>query len=487
MVEHRSVVAFLHAFEQTAPASGTIHGVSVCPFGFDVSVWEFFSALCFGGTLHILLPETVADAQRFAGYLRDQQISSAYIPPALLTGVIDVLERSAAPVALQRMLVGVEPIKQSVLQRFRRLLPQAHIVNGYGPTETTICGTFYSFQSAIEAEQRTPIGAAVPGYRVYLVDRQLQPVPIGVPGELYIGGAGLARGYRNRPDLTAELFVPNPFDPQGGARLYKTGDLARYRHDGQLEFLGRADQQIKLRGFRIELGEIEAQLATHPDIRECVLLLREDRPGDKRLVAYVVEEPRNRWPAGRTSEHSENVGAALRAHLKERLPEYMLPSAFVILDTLPKTPNGKLDRRALPVPDTTQATSGVEWVAPRTATEQTLAAIWHDVLGVERVGVHDDFFDLGGHSLKATQIISRIHDALHVDLPIRSLFEARTIDQLAALIDRQAGTSDQQAQRPGAASLEPIPAYSAAEIDQLSEAEIESLLLQMLPKEDVDS
>ena len=264
-----------------------------------------------------------------------------------------------------------------------------------------------------------PIGRPIDNARVYVLDRNLQPVPVGVAGELYIGGAGVARGYLNRPGLTAERFVPDPFAARPGSRLYRTGDRVRWRADGNLEFLGRLDQQVKLRGFRIEPGEVEAALLQHPAVRQAVVLPREDGPGGKRLVAYLV---------GATEERL--TAAQLRGFLQGKLPEYMVPSAFVFLEALPLTPNGKLDRQALPVPDRQPAAHA--YVAPRTPAEEALANIWAEVLGLERVGVHDNFFELGGHSLLATQAAARIRAAYPgIELPLRLLFEQPTVAALA--------------------------------------------------------
>jgi non-ribosomal peptide synthetase component F len=257
---------------------------------------------------------------------------------------------------------------------------------------------------------------------MYVLDRHQQPLPIGVPGELYIGGSGLARGYLNRPELTKEKFVPDPFRPQTRKWLYKTGDLARRFTDGTIEILGRLDNQVKIRGFRIELGEIESGIRQHPAVRDTAVVVYENTPGDKRLVAYVVKEP-----------ESSAGSDELRKFLKRKLPDYMLPAAFMFVDALPRTPNGKLDRNALPRPD--QSGFDVKtYQAPRTAAEETVAKIWADVLKVERVGIHDNFFDLGGHSLLATRVISRTRAAFHTDLSLRSFFEAPTVAEMVTLI-----------------------------------------------------
>jgi len=291
---------------------------------------------------------------------------------------------------------------------------QTEVWNLYGPTETTIWSAVAALREGDTGP--VPIGRPLANTRVYVLDEDLSPVPVGVAGELYIGGVGLARGYLNRPGLTAERFVPNPFEI--GERLYRTGDMGRWQADGTLEFLGRVDHQVKVRGFRIELGEIEAALVEHPGVRQAVTVAREDEPGEKQLVAYVVAH--EGWSPG---------AGELRAHLKQSLPDYMMPSAFVMLEALPLTPNGKVDRRALPIPE-----GRLEeriYAGPRTPSEELLAAIFGDVLRLERVGVHDNFFDLGGHSLLAMRVTARARQTFGVELPLRTLFEAPTIAELA--------------------------------------------------------
>jgi acyl carrier protein len=286
-----------------------------------------------------------------------------------------------------------------------------------------------------------PLGRPLPNTQVYVLDRNLRPVPVGVPGELHIGGRCLARGYIDRPEATAEKFVPNPFGNEPGSRLYKTGDVGRYLSDGNIEFLGRTDHQVKIRGFRIEPGEIESALAQHPAVREALVVAREvasaesDVPAnrkskiqnlksDKRLVAYVVPH----------RDLSPSAGE-LRGYLKEKLPDPMVPSAFVLLDALPRTPHGKLDRRALPEPDQSRPEVEKNLVAPRTPVEEAIVEIWREVLSLDRVGIHDNFFELGGHSLLATQVISRLRAAFSVELALRSLFESPTVAGLAERID----------------------------------------------------
>jgi acyl carrier protein len=276
----------------------------------------------------------------------------------------------------------------------------------------------------VERTKPITIGRPIANTTIYILDAHLQPVPIGVPGELHIGGAGVARGYFNRPELTAEKFIPDPFDPASEGRLYKTGDVCRYRPNGELEFIGRIDDQVKIRGFRIELGEIETRLGQHPAVQEAIVLAREDIPGDKRLVAYLIAKR----DATLSLDH-------LRHYLQEYLPEYMIPSAFVVLEQFPLTPNGKVDRRALPIPDPQSSRSQSSILGPRTPTEATLLAIWSEVLRISPISVEDDFFKLGGHSLLAIQVISRIGRAFNREIQLQSLFEHSTIAQLAEYID----------------------------------------------------
>jgi acyl-coenzyme A synthetase/AMP-(fatty) acid ligase/acyl carrier protein len=309
----------------------------------------------------------------------------------------------------------------------RKVLKQGapqQLLNVYGPTEGTTFSSYYWVQDVPEEATSIPIGRPITNTQIYLLDEQLQPVPIGVLGELYIGGDGLAQGYLNRPELTSLAFIPNPFSQKPGTRLYKTGDLARYRSDGNIEFLGRSDNQVKIRGFRIELAEIEAVLSQHPAVAEAVVIVQEDIPADKHLVAYVVP---NKGQAPTSSE--------LRQFSTEKLPNYMVPSIYMILESLPLTPNGKVDRRVLPAVDTLSLDPKEDYVAPRTTVEEELAEIWAKVLGKQQVGVHDNFFELGGHSLLATQLTSRIRDRFKVELPVRILFEAPTVGMLARHIE----------------------------------------------------
>jgi acyl-CoA synthetase (AMP-forming)/AMP-acid ligase II/acyl carrier protein len=362
---------------------------------------------------------------------------------------------------LRLVIIGGDEMHLETLRRWQKSrMNGVRLLNAYGPTETTITATTFeipaNFSTATE-RHRVPIGRPLANRKTYILDRSGQPVPIGIPGELYLGGDGLARGYLHRPELTAERFIPDSFAEQPGARLYKTGDLARYLSDGSIEFLGRVDYQVKIRGFRIELGEIEAALRQHPAVQQTVVLAREDRPGEKRLVAYLVAAPEKRPTV-----------SELRSYLKDKLPEFMIPTAFVMLDKFPQTPSGKVDQRALPAPAESRPELESAFVAPRTPTETLLAEIVSEVLHVAQVGIHDNFFDLGGHSMLATQVISQVRDIFQVEVPLRKIFETPTVEGLAlAIAHAQAEQEDRE-------KLEKM----LADLDQLSDAEVQKLLQQ---------
>lgn len=385
---------------------------------FDVSTFEIWGALLNGAKLVILDRETILSPRDFASSLQTHGITILVITTALFNQMVQQVPMAFRH--LHYLLFGGEAVHtQSVRQLLAVDGPQK-LLHAYGPTENTTISTCYYIQQIEPKAQTVPIGRAIANTQVYILDRYLQPVPIGVSGELYLGGTGLARGYLNRPELTAEKFINNPFVP--GERLYKTGDLARFLPDGNIEFIGRIDHQVKIRGFRIELGEIETVLTQHAQVKQVVVIVREDNPGNKYLTAYIV------------SENLTLTSSELRQFLKEHLPEYMIPLAFVILNAFPLNPNGKIDRRALPVPNLADNPQTV-FVAPRNPTEETIAHIIANVLGLEKVGIYDNFFELGGHSLLATSVISRIRESLSLQLPLRSLLEAPTIAELSQVIN----------------------------------------------------
>jgi alpha-ketoglutarate-dependent taurine dioxygenase/acyl carrier protein len=370
----------------------------------------------------VLLPEE-QEIESLSAVLRSKSnFSLVKITPAHLEMLSQLLLSFEGTAQTRALIIGGEALLAKSLAFWRTNAPDTRLINEYGPTETVVGCCVYEVSTHTSLSGVVSIGRPIANTQIYLLDQHLQPVPIGVPGELHIGGDGLARGYLNRPELTDEKFVSNPYNP--GTRLYKTCDLARYLPDGNIEYLGRIDHQVKIRGFRIELGEIEACLSQHPEVREAVLVAREDVSGSKRLIAYIVPQEK---PGSTVSE--------LRSFLKQKLPDYMVPSAFVMLDSLPLTPNGKVDRRALPVPDRTRIEAEKTFTSPRTPIEEVLAGIWAQVLGCESVGIHDNFFELGGHSLLATQIIGRLRSVFQVELPLRCLFESPTIAGLAKSIE----------------------------------------------------
>jgi amino acid adenylation domain-containing protein len=384
------------------------------PFSFDVSVWEFLWPLCVGATLVMARPGGHQDPGYLARVIQEQGITTIHFVPSMLEAFLQGREVKDCS-SLRRIICSGEALSPDLAGKCMKAIPWAGLHNLYGPTEAAID---VSSWACVEEEGRAsvPIGRPIWNIRLYVLDKWLQPVPVGVAGDLYIAGIGLARGYWRRADLTAERFIPNPYG-EAGSRMYCTGDLARWREDGVLEFLGRLDDQVKIRGFRIELGEIEAVLSTYPDVVQAVVAAREDVAGDKRLVAYLVN-------GGRTASSEE-----LREYLRQRLPAYMVPSHFINLEQLPLTPNGKLNRKALPRPE--QETVTEQYVRPETTEQEILCGIWSEVLGAGNVGIHDNFFNLGGHSLLATQVLSRIRQAFDVELPLRAIFDSPTIAQLA--------------------------------------------------------
>jgi surfactin family lipopeptide synthetase A len=446
MIPHQGIVNYLAWCTKAYAVAGGSGAPVHSPLGFDLTITSLFSPLLAGQSV-VLLPEEQG-IEALGTLLRTgDDFSLVKITPAHLEVLSQGLPAAAAVGRARALIIGGEALWGESLAFWRTHAPDTRLINEYGPTETVVGCCIYEVPPEASIPGPVPIGRPIANTQLYILDPMLQPVPIGVPGELYIGGDGLARGYLNRPDLTAEKFIPNPFGSEPGARLYKTGDLARHRPDGNLEFLGRLDHQVKLRGFRIELGEIEAVLGGHPAVREAVVVVREDVPGDVRLVAFVVSD---REPAPPSRE--------LRAFLQAKLPDYMIPSVFIRLDALPLTPNGKVDRRALPAPDQARPAPEDAFVAPRTPVEEELARIWAQVLGLERVGIHDNFFALGGHSLLATRVVSRLRDTFHTELPLRSLFEAPTVAGLALTIaQRQAEGAEHAEMARLLAELEGLP------------------------------
>jgi amino acid adenylation domain-containing protein len=451
MIEHQALANYVQwsarAYRVKEGEGTLLHS----PLGFDLSVTSLFPPLITGQRINLVPDEKgiegVADMLRSG-----TDFSLLKITPAHLDAVRQLLRDETLQAKARVLVIGGEALKEEGLAFWRQHLPEARFVNEYGPTETVVgccvyeagtgrvCGRMQDDGAASQEprasvtgadsapQNRTllrgevPIGFPIANMKIYVADEQLRPAAIGETGGLYVGGAGVARGYLQSPELTAERFIPDPFSTEPGARLYRTGDLARHLGQEGLEFLGRSDHQVKIRGYRIEPAEIEAALDAHTEVRESLVVATQEEEG-KRLVAYVV--PR---------EPGALLGSVLRHYLREVLPEYMIPSSFIMLDEFPLTPNGKVDSRALPSPEEAQPVWDADFVAPRTQVEEALADIWMEVLRLERVGVHDDFFELGGHSLLVVQVVARLRDTFQVELPPNALFDATTIAQLAEAI-----------------------------------------------------
>jgi amino acid adenylation domain-containing protein len=423
MIQHSGLVNYLcwaiKAYEVEGKGSVPVHS----SIAFDSTVASLYPPLLTGGQIE-LLPEDVGAQNLLAALRKTKNRSKVVVTPAHL----ELLNQQLSPEEMAGMtkvlVIAGEILPAERLSKWRDFAPATRLFNEYGPTETTVGCCAYEVQAEDPRNGPVPIGSPIANAQLYVLDPDLQPVPPGVTGELYIGGAGVGRGYLNKLELTRERFLSDPFSGGSGARLYKTGDLVRYRKDGTLEFLGRADDQVKVRGYRIELGEIETTLAGHPGVQSCTVLAREDSPGNKQLVAYLIAR-------GSESADTEN----LKKFLKQRLPDYMVPAYFVFIDSFPLTQNGKIDRKALPTPSYKDALAAQEFIAPRTETEKKLAAIWMEVLKVERLGIHDDFFDLGGDSLLAIRVMLQIREVFGVVLSMHTFCPSATISGLSKALE----------------------------------------------------
>jgi acyl-coenzyme A synthetase/AMP-(fatty) acid ligase/acyl carrier protein len=414
MVAHRGVCNVAEEQSRTFEIEPESRIIQLASLSFDASIFEIVMAMYSGLTLYLAPREALLPGEPLVQFLRDEKINAMVISPSALA----VLPQATLP-DLRTVIAGGEVCFMDLVARWA---PGRRFFNAYGPTE----GSIWATVSECTGTQAFPtIGRAIANMRAYVLDTRLEPVPVSVPGELYLGGVGVTRGYYGRPDLTAERYLPDPLSGEPGARMYRTGDRTRRLPCGDIQFLGRIDQQLKLRGHRIELGEIEASLLDHPAIREAVVIDRPSPSGEPRLVAYYVPH----------TEQTPTV-TEVRRFLRQRLPDFMIPSAFRLLDALPLNENGKLNRRALfDMIDIGLETEEEGRTAPHTTTQEELERIWCEVLELKRVGIHDDFFELGGHSLLATRVVSRINNAFRIDLPLRQLFELPTIAGLAEVID----------------------------------------------------
>ncbi|MDJ0658848.1 MAG: amino acid adenylation domain-containing protein [Crocosphaera sp.] len=424
-VEHRQLCNYVYGIQNKLDLPSGINFANVSSFAADLGNTVIFPALCTGGCVHIISQNRIMDAEKFAEYFDHHSIDCLKIVPSHLSTLLIAAKHPEKVLPRKRLILGGEASNWQLISKIKQYAPNCSIYNHYGPTETTIGVLTYAVTSdkPVSDLNTVPLGTPLPNTQIYILDRYLQPVPIGVPGELYIGGHNLSRGYLNQPGLTAERFMENYFDKQ--TKIYKTGDLARYLPDGTIEFLGRSDRQVKIRGFRIELGEVEATLRQHPQIQETLVTPWELSPENTGLVAYLI-----------ASGEEKPEKAQLNHFLSKKLPDFMIPNHFLWLDTFPLTANGKINDKELPSPD--KSNIAKNYVAPRTAIEEILCDIWSDLLSLDKVGVNDSFFELGGHSLLATQLISRTRQTFRVDITLRDLFDDPTITHLSqTLVSRE--------------------------------------------------
>jgi amino acid adenylation domain-containing protein len=464
MIEHRSVVNYLNWANRTLTSSATDIMPQIASLSFDASLKQLLAPLLRGGKVWMLSDDAARQPERLLREIGGQPRVMLNCVPSLWSALLDVIEADVVQFSgesLTRLLLGGERLDAGLVERTFRLLPHLQIWNLYGPTEITSNSNL----ARILTHRDITIGLPIDNTQVYILSADLEPVPLGVAGAIYVGGAGLARGYLQRPDLTAERFIPNPFSRNAGARLYHTGDLARHLPGGRIEFLGRIDQQVKVRGVRIELGEIEAALGGHEAVRDTVVVAYEDGRGELRLVAYVVSEP------GQTLRANE-----LQNFLREKLPVYMLPAAFLFLEQMPLTPGGKVNRRALPPPETATHVADSAYEPPRTPVAEILTTIWAGLLHLEKVGMRDNFFALGGHSLLATQVVSRVRRIFGVEVPLRTLFEAPTLDALATQIEAALSAGG----RVAAATIKPLERSESGAVFPLSYAQQRLWFIQQL-------
>jgi syringomycin synthetase protein SyrE len=452
MNTHRAIVNRLLWMQEQYGLNATDRVLQKTPFSFDVSVWEFFWPLISGAALIMARPGGHQESDYLVQVIEEASITTMHFVPSMLEMFVAEAGVEAAGGKLRRVIASGERLSAGLMERFGERLGGVELHNLYGPTEAAVDVTAWRCER--RADGRVPIGKPIGNVRMYVLDERQQLVGVGVTGELYIAGVGVGRGYWQRAELTAERFVPDPYSAEAGARMYRTGDLGRWLEDGQLEYAGRSDEQVKVRGQRVELGEIEAALRKLEGVREAVVVLREEAGGEgwKGLVGYVV---------------GEASGEELQEGLRRELPEGMVPGAWVHLEALPLTPSGKIDRRALPAPDMSRPQMKEPFAPAMTETEKVLSEIWSEILKITPVGIHDDFFTLGGDSLLATRLIFKTRSALHVEIPVRTIFEARTISRLARYIEAAAHAEANEAER---------IALLLEQLEQLPDQEVSALL-----------
>jgi amino acid adenylation domain-containing protein len=456
IIRHGGAINHIYAQFDALELNESLNFLQTAPASSDISVWQFLAPIIIGGKTIIVNTETVCNPEQLFKIIKEEKITIIELVPVVLTALIEYIHHLSVDERLlpnlKWMMVTGESASVELVNKWLQLYPSIKVVNAYGPTEAADDITQFIIDKPLPENQRTvPIGKPLANLNLYILDAQMQLVPIGAPGEICVSGFGVGLGYWKNKENTDSSFVPNPFmstaKPLPGTHrdlIYKTGDLGRWLPDGNIEFLGRIDHQVKIRGFRIELGEIEAVLGQHPDVKETVVVVKEDSPGDKRLVGYIVlslesQVLGNDLDSELKSQNSASIHellAKLRNFLRERLPEYMVPSYFMLLKALPLSPSGKVDRQALPAPNILTSDLEGSFVPPRTPTEKVVVDIWTHILGREGIGIYDNFFDLGGHSLMAIQVISQLREAFELELPLRSLFEEPTIAKLAERIEK---------------------------------------------------
>jgi amino acid adenylation domain-containing protein len=473
MNSHRAISNRLLWMQDQFPLSSSDRVLQKTPFSFDVSVWEFFWPLISGACLVLARPGGHQDSSYLINLIRQEQITTLHFVPSMLRVFLDEPQVHQCR-SLRQVMSSGEALSEELQERFfQRMAEGVELYNLYGPTEAAVDVTWWRCERDAERRGGVPIGRPIANVQVYVKDEEGELVPVGVNGELRLGGVGLGRGYWRRAGLTAEKFVASEHGEVEGAREYRTGDVVRWREDGVLEYVGRADQQVKIRGHRIELGEVEGALEAEERVKEAVVMAREGAGGEPRLVAYVVTQD------GLTLDVSE-----LRRALGEKLPQPMIPSAFVAMEALPVTPNGKLDRRALPEPDQSRPELAREYVAPRNEVERHIASLWENILQVEKVGLHDNFFDLGGHSLLATRVVSALRDEFHIELPLRNLFETPTVEGLSQTVMRCQTEQQGQPHETISRSVSGNEEMLLEKLDQLSDEEVDLLLPSILSEEE---
>ncbi|HTF71401.1 MAG TPA: amino acid adenylation domain-containing protein, partial [Edaphobacter sp.] len=449
MISQRAILNRLRWMINQFPLDSSDAVLQKTAFSFDASIWEIFVPLFCGARLVVARPGGQQDSGYLVEMVRREHITVLQLVPSMLRVFLRESAVDACVRTLKRVFSGGEALAVEVSDSFQRRLPFTELINLYGPTETSI--DVSSWRCDADKDMHSvPLGRPIANTQLYILDRNLEPVPAGVIAEIYIGGAGLARGYLGRSDLTAQKFVPDPFSKTMGSRLYMTGDLGRFREDGAIEYLGRADHQIKIHGYRVEPGEIEAILGRLKGVKESAVIVREDEPGDKRLIAYVVHDQNESVSAdlrhktsavgieqGGSTDNDREIPTAIWEYLKSKLPGYMVPATIVTVHALPRLSSGKVDRKSLPRPESVRQS---KYVAPRNGIQEVLAHLWGDLLRLESVGINDNFFGLGGHSLLATQLVARVRDLFQIDIPLRQLFEQPTVEELAQSIELELGT-----------------------------------------------